>query len=43
MKEKSEVEKIFKNFYTMVKTQFQKNIQILQSNNDQKYFKNILG
>ena len=33
MKGKSEVETIFKNFYTMVQTQFQKNIQILRSDN----------
>jgi hypothetical protein len=41
MKEKSEVEIIFKNFYTLVQTQFQKNIQILWSDNGREYFKNM--
>ena len=43
MKEKSEVETIFKNFYTMVQTQFQKSIEILRSDNGQEYFKNMLS
>jgi hypothetical protein len=43
MKEKSEVEIIFKNFYTIVQTQFQKNIQILQSDNGREHFKNMLS
>jgi IS30 family transposase len=43
IKEKSKVEIIFKNFYTMVQTQFQKNIQILQSDNGREYFKNMLS
>ena len=33
MREKSDVEAIFKKIYTMVQTQFQKNIQILRSDN----------
>ena len=37
------METIFKKFYTMVQIQFQKNIQILQSNNGLEYFKNTLG
>ena len=43
MKEKSDVENFFKKFYTMVQTQFQKNNQILRSDNCQEYFKKILG
>jgi IS30 family transposase len=43
MKEKSEVETILKKFYTMLQTQFQKNIQILQSDNGREYFKNMLS
>ena len=37
------MENFFKNFYTIVQTQFQKNIQILRSDNGREYFKNILG
>ena len=43
LKEKSEVETIFKNFYTMVETQFQKKIQVFQSDNGREYFKGVLG
>ena len=39
MREKSDVETILK----MVQTQFQKNIQILRSDNGQEYFKNALA
>ncbi|RDX68136.1 hypothetical protein CR513_52906, partial [Mucuna pruriens] len=42
MKEKSEVEIIFINFYIIVQTQFQKNIHILRSSNGQEYFNSIL-
>ena len=43
IREKFDVETIFKKFYTMVQTQFQKNIQTLQSDNGREYFKNVLG
>ena len=43
IKENFDVETIFKKFYTLVQTQFQKNIQILRSDNGQEYFKNALG
>ena len=43
MKEKFDVKTIFKIFYTMVQTQFQKNIQILRSDNGREYLKNALG
>ena len=43
MREKYDVKTIFKKFYTMVQTQFQKNIQILLSDNGREYFKNVLG
>ena len=38
MHEKSEVEKLFKDFYTMVETHFQTKISILQTNNGTEYF-----
>ena len=37
------METIFKKIYTMVQTQFQKNIQILRSDNGREYFKNVMG
>ena len=43
MRDKSDVETVFKNFYTMVQTQFQKHIQILWSDSGREYFKNALG
>lgn len=43
MSEKSDIENLFKNFYTMVETQFQTKIGILHSNNGTKYFNEVLG
>ena len=43
LKEKSEVEQVFKIFYRMVQTQFQTNIQIFKSDNGKEYFNSILG
>ena len=40
--EKSEVGKNFKDFYTMVETQFQKKIRVLHNDNGTKYCKGIL-
>lgn len=42
MSEKSEVEKLFKDFYTMVENQFQTKICILHSNNGTEHFNEIL-
>lgn len=41
--EKSEVESVFQNFYTMVLTQFQEKIKIIRSDNGKEYFNKILG
>ena len=38
MREKSEVETIFKSFYQMVQTQFQEKIKIFRSDNGKEYF-----
>ena len=43
LKEKSEVESVFQNFYTMVLTQFQEKIKIVRSDNGKEYFNKILG
>ena len=43
LKEKSDVEQIFKQFYTMVETQFQEKIQAFRSGNGKEYFNKILG
>lgn len=43
LKEKSDVEEIFKNFYTMVQTQFQGQIQVFRSDNGKEYFNKFLG
>ena len=43
MNEKSEVETIFKNFYTMVETQFQVKISIFHTDNGIEYLKDLLG
>ena len=39
MSEKSKVEKLFKDFYSMVENQFQTKLDILHSNNGMEYFK----
>ena len=43
MKEKSEAGQIFKNFNTMIQTQFQTKIQLLKIDNRKEYFASILG
>ena len=43
MSDKSKVEKLFKKFYTMIKNQFQTQIKILHSNDETKYFNDVLG
>ena len=43
MSEKSEVEKLFKDIYNMVKNQFQTKISMFHSNNGTKYFNEYLG
>ena len=43
LKEKSEVEDIFKIFYTMVQTQFQGKIKVFRSDNGWEYFNKIMG
>ena len=42
MREKSEVERIFKEFYRMIENQFQTKISILTSDNGTEYFNKIL-
>lgn len=43
LKEKSEVEHVFKKFYNMILTQFGTKIQILRSDNGREYFTTTLG
>ena len=43
MKEKSEVNRIFQAFNSMIQTQFSTIIQILKSNNAREYFYSMLG
>ena len=43
MKEKSEAGQIFKNFNTMIQTQFQTKIKVLKTDNAKEYFTSILG
>ena len=43
LKEKPKVKTVFKNFYQMVQTQFQSNIQMFLSDNGGEYFSGILG
>ena len=43
MNDKSEVENLFKNFYTMVENQFQAKIRILYFDNGIEYFNQVLG
>lgn len=38
----SEIEDIFKKFYTMLETQFQENIIIFKSDNEKEYFHKVL-
>lgn len=43
LKNKSVAEQTFKIFFSMVKTQFNTQIQIFRTDNGKEYFKNILG
>jgi hypothetical protein len=43
MKEKSEVGTLFRNFNSMIQTQFQTKIQVLKTDNAKEYFNTILG
>ena len=43
LKEKSEVEIVFKQFCSMIQTQFHTCVQMLRSDNGREYFKEILG
>lgn len=43
MKEKSEADPIFKNFNSMIQTQFQTKIKVFRTNNFRDYFNSILG
>ena len=43
MKNKSDVEQIFKDFYAFVETQFQIKINILKTDNVTEYFNDCLG
>ena len=43
MKAKSEVDKIFKNFYKLIENQFQTKISILRTDNGKEYFNQYLG
>ena len=43
LKEKSDAEAVFKNFYNMVQTQFQTQIKIFRSDNGKEFFNNVLG
>lgn len=43
MREKFEVENLFKNFYNMVENQFQTKIRIIHFDNGPEYFNQLLG
>ena len=43
MKDKSEVGQVFKNFNSMIQTQFHTKIQVLRTDNAKEYFKTVLG
>ena len=43
MKEKSEVDQIFKNFYNIIQTQFHEKIQVLKIDNARDYFNSVIG
>ena len=43
MKEKSEVNQIFKNFNNMIQIEFHAKIQVLKTNNTREYFNSIMG
>ena len=43
LNDKTDVRDMFKNFHSMVQTQFQTHIQILRTDNGTEYFNSILG
>lgn len=43
LKEKSEAANVFKNFHSLINTQFNTNIQVLRTDNGREYFNAILG
>ena len=43
LKEKSEVETVFKSFYNMVETQFNSKIPMVRSDNGREYFAQVLN
>ena len=43
MKEKSEVDQVFKKFYNIIQTQFHEKIQVLKIDNARDYFNSIIG
>ena len=43
MRSKSEVAKLFKDFYSMVENQFQTKISILRSDNGTEFYNDCLG
>ena len=43
LKEKSKVERVFKEFYSMIENQFQTKIQVLRIDNGKEFFNTILG
>ena len=43
MKEKSEAGQIFRNFHSMIQTQFQTKIQVLKTDNAREYFNSVLA
>ncbi|KAG8479954.1 hypothetical protein CXB51_025047 [Gossypium anomalum] len=42
-KEKSEVSRVFKNFHSMIRTQFNSNIHTLRTDNGREYFNSVLS
>ena len=43
LKEKSDVEGVFKEFYSMIETQFHTRRQVIRTDNEKEYFNSILG
>ena len=43
LKDKSDAESVFKNFYTLVQTQFQTQIKIFRSDNGKDFLNHVLG
>ena len=43
MKEKSEVDQMFKKIYNIIQTQFHEKIQVLKIDNARDYFNSVIG